>query len=926
MVKVQGENTNNHKDTVYLVDGSGYIFRAFYAVAPLTTKQGFPTNALYGFTRMLGKLLSAPDTSHMVMVFDAGKKTFRSELYPLYKANRAECPAELIPQMPVFREISAALGLQVIEAPGYEADDIIGTLSKRLTNAGKRVVIVTGDKDLSQLVNDQISIWDTMKDKKFGEEGVIEKFGVKPNKVVEVLALMGDSSDNIPGLSGVGPKTATQLVVAYNDVENIIKNVDTIKNDKSIRSREKLSDTIKSQVDILRLSRALVEIHCEVPFPMLIDGELKEVKDLSDEEVFHGCERKEGDKDSIEPLFNRLEFGSLLKELPIKTTSRKPQTGSWKYLTVFDDEFDNFVKNLLSVKKFAFDLETTSLNPLDAKIVGVSFCWDLDTAYYIPIAHTENIEGRSQVTQERLFQYLKPIFEDKTYQKCGQNIKYDISVLSCLGIDVQGVWFDTMIGAYLLNPDSQSFNMTTLAREYLGRGVIEYEDLVGVEDGFQAVSIQDATNYSAEDSHITWMLYVVLLEKLKEKELLPVFENIEMPLVSVISKMEISGVKVDTHFLEKMSEEFSIELEHIRERLINMVGEEFNLNSPKQLAEILFQKLGISTKGVKKTKTGFSTDQSVLELLSDQHEVPREILRHRSLFKLKSTYIDALPAQVHPITGRIHSKFNQTVTSTGRLSSTDPNLQNIPIQSKEGRKIRESFIAMPGNVILSADYSQIELRILAHMSKDKNLISAFKENIDIHTKTAREIFDIGPLLDVTPEQRRIGKTLNFGIIYGMGAFRLAKELGINFRDAEKYIAQYFAQYPNVKQLFTALEQQAQNQGFVTTVFGRKRFIQKTDFSERDKGFQNRIAVNAPIQGTAADIVKLAMIVIAQRIKEERLNLLLTMQVHDELVFEAKESEVEILSSIVKESMQNVVPFDVPLLVEVGTAKSWGSAH
>lgn len=911
---------------VFIVDGSGYIFRAYYGVTSLSTKDGFPTNALYGFTRMLGKLLQDSEATHVFVVFDAGRKTFRNDIYPEYKANRAACPDDLVPQMPFFREISKALGLQVLESPGYEADDIIGTLVKRYEDAGCEIVIVSGDKDLSQLVDSKVSIWDTMKDKKFGAEGVIEKFGVPPEKVVDMLALMGDTSDNIPGIQGIGPKTASQLIQKYGTVEEVIASLDAIRNDASIRGRVKIADTIQANIETLRLSRKLVEILKEAPFEVSINGGAKPVTEITSAELFDASQREDPHSEHLTELFTRFEFTSLLKELKLPLATKKKAEPNGAYKTIYLDEFDSFIKELSSRKHFAFDLETTSLDIFAATIVGVSFCWDTECAFYLPVAHRVTPEGKKQIPLEKLFSSLRPILTSKDYLKCGQNIKYDISVLGAQGMEVEGVWFDTMVGAYLLHPDKGGYNMTALAQEYLGRSVIEYEDLEGIEMDFSNVSIEDATQYSAEDAHITWLLMEALAPKLKEHELEGVFSQIEMPLVPVLSRMERAGVKLDTKFLASMSEEFGEELQEVRSRLIAMAGADFNLNSPKQLAEVLFGKLGIPTKGVKKTKTGFSTDSSVLELLSLTHEFPKEVLRYRMLFKLKSTYVDALPAQINPKTGRLHSRFNQTVAATGRLSSSDPNLQNIPIQSKEGRRIRCAFIGEPETQLISADYSQIELRILAHMSGDKNLIQAFVDDTDIHAKTARELFHLADSDEVTPEQRRVGKTLNFGIIYGMSGFRLAKELGISFREGEAYIQQYFSRYPTVKDLFSSLEHDAQHKGYVTTVFGRKRFISEADMSERDKGFQNRIAVNAPLQGTAADIVKLAMIKVEKRLSDEQLSIKMILQVHDELVFECHKSTSEKAALIIQKEMEHVSPLLVPLKVDVGIGPNWEEAH
>lgn len=911
---------------VYIVDGSGYIFRAYYGVSPLTTKDGFPTNALYGFTRMLGRLLQDSSATNVFVVFDAGRKTFRNDLYPEYKANRSECPEDLLPQMPFFREISRALGLQVLEAPGYEADDIIGTLVKRYEDAGCEIVIVTGDKDLSQLVDARVTIWDTMKDKHFGREGVIEKFGVPPEKVVELLALTGDTSDNIPGVKGIGPKTATQLIEKFGDVESVIANVEAIKNDPSIRGRAKIAEAIEQGVELLRMSRRLVEIMKDAPFTVEVENSEQNVSELSSEELLSASARREPVGETLSALFSRFEFTSLLKEMKLDIKPQKQTDPAGEYRTVYKDEFPSWLSALKEQEIFAFDLETTSLDPFEAKLVGVSFCWNSKEAFYIPLGHTTVPEGKEQLSSEEFLNALRDVFVSEHWKKCGQNLKYDLNVLGVHGIEVKGVTFDTMVAAYIINPDKNAFNMTALAKEFLSKDVIEYEELSGVATGFADVTIEDATRYSAEDAHIAWLLMEKLQPMLEERDLISIFSTIEMPLVPILSRLERAGVKIDTDLLARMSEEFGTELDEIRGNLVGMAGTDFNLNSPKQLAEILFGKLGISTKGVKKTKTGFSTDSSVLEMLSAYHDFPKEVLRYRMLFKLKSTYIDSLPTQISHVTGRLHSKFNQTVAATGRLSSSEPNLQNIPIQSKEGRRIRGAFVAEKGRVIISADYSQIELRILAHMSGDKNFIQAFIDGTDIHTKTAREILQIPEGEAVPAEMRRMGKTLNFGIIYGMSGFRLGKELGIPLREADSYIQTYFNRYPGIKEFFARLENDAATLGEVSTIFGRKRMIALADMSGRDKGFQNRIAVNAPIQGTAADIVKLAMLKIDEVIRKESLPLLMTLQVHDELVFECDEGFAQQAAEIIKREMENVTVLRAPLRAEVGIALNWEEAH
>lgn len=908
---------------LFLVDGSGYIFRAFYAVAPLTTKSGFPTNALFGFIRMLSKLLNTADSEHVVVVFDAGKKTLRNDLYTEYKANRTECPPELLEQMPYFREISRALGLQVLETPGYEADDIIGTFVRRAKEASIETVIVSGDKDLSQLVGEGVTIWDTMKDVRYDRSAVIEKFGIPPEQIIDFLGLTGDSSDNIPGVKGVGPKTAVQLITKYGCVEALFDKLDAIRQDKEIRGREKLAETLASSKEIALLSKQLVTIHSDTPVQLRsADNDEVLLENLKNEDLLSATARRSPEEGLLAELFERFEFHTLLKELRIRAPQQK--TLNAKFTTIYQPDFPRWIEELKKQNCFAFDTETTSLDPYIAQIVGVSFCWSEDEAFYLPVAHKES--SQLQIELKELLKVLKPLLEDPSIKKVGQNLKYDISILGVQGIETEGVHFDTMVAAYLINPDKGGYSLSALSQEYLAHTVIEYEDLKGIECDFSAVSVEDATTYSGEDAHCAWMLMKKLEPILVAQELTKVFSEIEMPLVTVLSRLERAGVKLDDQFLARMSEELGTEIEEIRSRLIGMAGCEFNLNSPKQLAEILFGKLAIPTKGVKKTKTGFSTDSSVLETLALSHEFPREVLRYRMLHKLKSTYVDVLPTLVSSVTGRLHSRFNQTVTATGRLSSSDPNLQNVPIQTKEGRRIRQAFIAEKDKVIISADYSQIELRLLAHMSGDKNLIDTFIRNVDVHSKTAREVLHVGELFDVTPEQRRIGKTLNFGIIYGMGPYRLSRELGIPMKEADQYIENYFNRYPGVKELFAKLERDAATQGFVSTLFGRKRFISEASSEGRDKNFQNRIAVNAPIQGTAADVIKLAMIKLDALIRKEKYPLIMTLQVHDELVFECTKDFAEEAGKIIVQEMEGVSKLSVPLKAEVGVGLNWEVAH
>lgn len=925
-------------EKVYLVDGSGYIFRAFYAVAPLSTSKGFPTNALYGFTRMLLRLLKESNSEHVVVVFDAGRETFRTELYKEYKANRSECPPELSPQMPFFREITDALGLPLWEQKGFEADDIIGTLTDRLTRAGHEVVIVSGDKDLMQLVSDRVTMWDTLKERRYGPNEVKEKLGIGPERVVDLLGLMGDSSDNVPGLSGVGPKTALQLLEKYGDIESIISSAKLIAEDPTIRNRKKISECVESQSELLRLSRRLVEIDRHVPLQSVSEGggslkegngkqsktsQLMSIDMMPDEELLKIICRKTPESSHLKALIDKFEFASLFRELGVKNNNWEAPS-EVSYRTIWRKDFAEWLPKFKERECFSFDLETTSLDSTEAEVVGISVCWSAKEAFYIPLGH---VEGQSeQLTFAEFSEVCAPIFGDPRRLKYGQNLKYDMSVFESRGVEVNGVVFDTMVAAYLLNPDRPSYGLTALAHEYLSYGVIEYEELVGDKPHLGYVDVEAVTRYACQDAHYAWLLVEKLHPKLKAEKLLPIFEEIEMPLVSVLSRMERKGVKLDTPLLAQISRDFSQKLNEIKGRLFEMAGCEFNINSPKQLAQVLFEKLGLSTKGLRKTKTGVSTDADVLERLSAEHPLPGLILEYRLLFKLLSTYVDALPRQISAFDGRLHSNFRQTGTGTGRLSSSEPNLQNIPIQTAEGRMIRRAFIPEEGSVLISADYSQIELRLLAHMSADENLIRAFQEGVDIHAQTAREILNLGPIGDVPPDLRRIGKTINFGIIYGMGPYRLSRELGIPVNVATRYIESYFAHYARVKELFAKLSAEAESEGKVTTLFGRRRVLADIDSSGRDDRFISRAALNAPIQGSAADIIKLAMVRIDCKIREKRYPMSMILQIHDELVFECMQSFKEEGLAFICREMEGVAELKVPLKVDAGCGYNWDEIH
>lgn len=904
---------------MYILDGSGYIFRAFYAVQRLTTKAGFPTNALFGFTRMLVKLLKTAGSAPVVAVFDAGKQNFRHELYPEYKANRKECPPELAEQMPYFSKIAEAFGLPVLKEGGFEADDIIATLVKHFSPT-THITVVSADKDLLQLVGPNVTVWDTMKDIKFSRAEVIEKMGVPPELVPELLALAGDSSDNVPGLDGVGPKTAVQLVTLFGSIENVIAKASEIRGVKEIRGRDKVADQLLADPSVLRLSRKLVELNRAVPLEGLIGPCEGDSMPLDSHPLLV---RNPIDPASLKATLAEFEFSSLADELLASQTEQVRPV--YDVQVVYRDDFRGFAEKLSKQPTFAFDLETTSLNPLEAKIVSASFSWNSGCAFYVPISHT-SVAADKQVLLSDFLNSLREVFESVNYRKVGQNLKYDLTVLNCAGVKVDGVYFDTMVAAYLLNPDRGSYNLTTLSEEFLGTPVIEFDAVLGDKTTFAEVAIDAAAQYCGQDSILAWRVYEHLRPQLEGHDLMGPLATLEMPLVPVLAAMEGAGVLVDRQRLAALSEEFGSRLEKLQGVITELAGKSFNLNSPKQLAEILFVDLALPTKGIKKTKTGFSTDSDSLDKLAAVHPLPKHVLEYRGLFKLKSTYIDTLPEQIFSASGRIHTRYNQTGTATGRLSSSDPNLQNIPIQSEDGRRIREAFIAAPGFALLSADYSQIELRILAHLSGDPALIAAFKNGQDIHSATAREILGVPPGSQIAPDDRRMGKVINFGIIYGMGPHRLSGELGIPYKVAESYIDNYFARYAGVRAFFDAVETSAKAKGEVRTLFGRRRVVSEIASDGRDSGFLLRAALNAPLQGTAADIIKLAMIRLYRELPQISPKSRMLLQIHDELVLEVPEGEVEALAPKISELMQGVVELAVPLVVDTGFGHNWNEAH
>lgn len=880
---------------LFLIDGSSYIYRAFYAIRHLSNSKGLPTNAIYGFTQMLLKVLKDHQPDYLAVVFDSKAPTFRSEVYKEYKANRPAMPDGLIPQIPYIKRIIEGYRIATLEMDGYEADDLIGTVAKGMAPEVE-VVIITGDKDILQLVSDRIQVYDTMKEKKFGVDEVRQRFGVPPAQVVEVMGLAGDAVDNIPGVPGIGEKTAIELIKAFGSIDHLLDHLDQV-------PQKKLKEKLEHHGELARLSRRLATIQTDVPITFR-----KEDFVLSSP-----------DPGSLRGLFKELEFNKLLRELPGEVSEGKLDRD---YRLVTDqDQFLSLLQDLKGSKCFAIDIETTSPYPMWAQLVGISLSHTPDQAFYIPLGH----RCGEQLPLDWALERLKPLLEDEGVKKVGQNIKYDWIVLKHYGIAMQGIFFDTMIASYLLNPTKHNHNLREIAREHLDREVTDYKKVTGGKSvTFDEVDLEKARDYSCEDAEVTFQLFHLLLPKLREGGFEELFKQVEMPLAIVLAKMEMNGVKIDIDLLGDFSKEIENQLLRKTDQIYGLANEVFNINSSQQLGKILFDKLKLPV--IKKTKTGVSTDVEVLEKLSLHHDLPLEILGYRNLSKLKSTYIDALPKLLHPETGRVHTSYNQTVTATGRLSSSDPNLQNIPIRTDEGNRIRQAFIPEKGYVIVSADYSQIELRILAHLSQDEVLIEAFRRDEDIHSRTASEIF--GVLLEnVTPVMRREAKVINFGIIYGMSAYGLSQQLKIEPKVAQTYIDEYFKKYTGVQTYTRGIVDEARKKGFVTTLLNRRRYLPEINSpTVAIRQSSERMAINTPLQGTAADIIKVAMIRVQNRLEEPHLSTKMIMQVHDELVFEVPEEEIQKTLPMIQKEMETVMELTIPLKVSISSGKNWAEAH
>lgn len=893
------------KKRLFLIDGNSYCYRAYYAIKELRNSKGQPTNAVYGFLLMLKKLLASEGPDYLGVAFDLKGPTFRHKKFKAYKAKRKPMPDDLVLQLPLIKEMVAAYNIPIFEKEGFEADDILATIAKKISKKGIEVCIVTGDKDALQLVDENIKIHSTHKEGLvYDRKAVRERFSdLGPEKVVEVMALAGDATDNIPGVRGVGEKTAVELIKEFGGIDNLYRNLDEI---KSEARRQMLRD----EEENARMSKDLATMDASVPIEIDVDSM-----------------RVSGpDSKKLLQLFKELEFKSLAKELS-SDDSRVRQEAQYK--TIADQKaFDSFLKELNKQKAFVLDFETTSPNPLEAIPVGVSFCWKEGEAYYITlvgdVSEKCKVKGeKNNLGIEYVFDKLKPILEDEKIKKIGQNIKYEKLVLAQQGIGLKGIEFDTMVASYLLNPSKLNHNLDDLAFEYLDHKMISINAILGTgkkKITMDQVPLDKISEYSCEDSDVTLRLEKVLAGKLFEKELDKLFREIELPLIDVLSEIEQNGVKIDTVLLKKASKDAEQSLIERVKNIYKMAGGEFNINSPKQLSEILFERLGLPV--VKRTKTGISTDVGVLERLSLVHPLPKEILRYRELSKLKSTYIDALPELVNKKTGRLHTSFNQTVTATGRLSSSNPNLQNIPIKTEQGRHIRKAFVGEANRYIISADYSQIELRILAHLSGDEELMRAFENDMDVHTHTASLIFGVKEKA-VTPQMRSNAKTVNFGIVYGISAFGLSRGLSIDPASAQNFIDSYFERYPRVKLYMEDKIEEARDTGCVTTLFNRRRYIPEIKTgSTREQQQAERIAINTPIQGSAADLIKIAMIDIHCEMKKERLSSMMILQVHDELVFEVPKKELGLMQEMVKTRMEGAVKLRVPIKVSVKQGKNW----
>ncbi|MBH2002488.1 MAG: DNA polymerase I [Moraxellaceae bacterium] len=916
-----------------LVDGSYFLFRAFHALPPLTTSTGLHTNAIRGAISAIQKLMRRTQPTHMAVIFDTPEPTFRHKLSPIYKGDRPSMPEELSQQIPYLHALIKAQGIPLYSLPGAEADDIIGTLTKRALAEGHHVLISTGDKDMAQLVNEHVKLEDSFKERVLDEAGVLEKFGVHPHQIIDYLTLMGDASDGIMGVPGVGAKTAAKLLNEYGSLDNIIANADQLKG--------KISQNIKDNLDNIKIDHQLASIVCDLELNL----------------DWHDLKLCNPNTDHLRHLYTELEFRNQLQSLDhpnnpntsayqqtsqnivkaeqkteqvlaedhASLSSQDDQLGTATYYTVLTQAaWDTLLQRMQRADHFAIDTETTNLDYRIAELVGFSVAFDANDAYYVPVAH--DYEGApEQLNREQILEQIKPILENEQVRKIGHHLKYDAHIFANHGITIQGWYFDTMLASYVLNAAATRHGMDDVARLYLSHLTTTFEQIAGKgakQKTFNQIELEVAAHYAAEDAHVTYRLYEVLKAKLhSHPELVNILHNIEMPVARVLTGMEEDGIKLDHQFLDQLSVEFSETIQTLEAQAAELAGEAFNVASPKQVGEVLFEKLGL--KGGKKTATGqYSTSESILEKI--EHPLAEVILEHRGLAKLKNTYTDRLVEQSHDTTHRVHTSYHQALTATGRLSSTDPNLQNIPIRTPIGRQIRKAFIAPEGRVLLAADYSQIELRLMAHFSQDDALVHAFQQGQDVHRRTASEVLGIA-IEDVTNDQRRQAKAVNFGLLYGMSEFGLTRQLGFTREESRSYIARYFQRYPGVLDYMERTRQIAREQGFVETILGRRLYT--PDIMATNKMIKQaaeRAAINAPLQGSAADIIKLAMIAVDKILPKDQAKLLL--QVHDELVFEVDIAIADKLSKQIAEVMQSVLEISVPFVVEVGQGQNWDAAH
>lgn len=909
--------------TFFILDGTAMAYRAYFAFIrnPLINSKGMNTSGAFGFVNSLMKILRDEQPDYIACVFDTSAPTFRHEKYAEYKATREKMPDDLREQLPAIRQLVEAFQIPRFEMAGFEADDLMGTLAKLAESKGLITYMVSGDKDMMQIVSDRIRMYSS------GSRGspevnivdpsaVREKMGVPPEKIVDLLALMGDSSDNVPGVPGVGPKTALALLEEYGTMEEVLDHAADVK-------RPKIRENLETFRDQAVLSKELVTLDVNAP----IDVQLE---DLRVQAI---------DRDAVVQLFQELEFKRLIEDIPGGSVTPKQELKRDYTIIQSIEDLDEFVLTLEKIPMFAVDLETTSLDPLSADIVGISFSWKEGEATYIPVMCPEDDAPRDLFSQPEgtvlptILEKLQPILEDPKVRKCGQNIKYDMRVFLHHGVRLQGVDFDTMVAAYLINPSTRQFGIDALALEYLNIKKIPTKEIIGTgrkQITMDLVDLEKVAEYASEDADVTFQLRTLLEPKLKESDMESLFSDVEMPLVHVLLEMEENGVALDQPFLEEMSTNMEKQLLDIQKNIYEMAGEEFNINSTQQLGKILFEKLKVHElvggRRPRRTKTGYSTDVRVLESLAS-HPLPKTLLDFRQLTKLKSTYVDALPKLIHPKTGRVHASFNQTVAATGRLSTSDPNLQNIPIRTELGREIRKAFIAEgKDSVLISADYSQIELRLMAHISGDETLLDSFRKDEDVHRRTAAEMFGI-PEPDVTDDHRRQAKTINFGIMYGMGEYGLANRLEIPVDEARAFIEAYFERYPKVNAYMANTIAQANELGYVTTLLHRRRYLPELKSDNRNvHDFGERTAINTPIQGTAADLIKVAMIRVAERLRQEKWQSKMILQIHDELLFEAPENEAAKLSALVKKEMEQAIELSVPIKVEVGMGENWFEAH